>query len=78
MSKVFIAHNPLEAHFVRTLLEREGIAAEVHGEVLFGLRPEIGIASDSLPSVWIFDDNRITRAREIVATYETRKTKTLK
>ncbi len=39
-----VAHDPIEAHFLRGLLEREGIDAEVRGEALFGLRPDIGIA----------------------------------
>ena len=70
MNKVFVAHDPLEAHFVRTLLEREGIDAEVHGEALFGLRPEIGIASDTLPTVWIVKDAQLRSALEVVADYE--------
>jgi hypothetical protein len=74
MIKVFIAHDPLEAHFVRGLLKREGIAAEVQGESLFGLRPEIGIASDTLPSVWIIKDAQAEKARELVADYERQKT----
>ena len=75
MTKVFIANDPVEAHFVRSLLEQEGIAAEVRGEALFGLRPRIGIASDTLPSVWITDDAQLTEALELVADYEREKTK---
>ena len=51
----------------RGLLEREGIAAEVRGEGLFGLRPEIGIASDTLPAVWIIKDTQLNRALEFVS-----------
>ena len=76
MNKVFVANNPIEAHFVKDLLERDGIAAEVRGEALFGLRPEIGIASDTLPAVWIIDDAQLKRALELVADFERRKTKT--
>ena len=75
MNKVFVAHDPLEAHFVRTLLEREGIAAEVRGEALFGLRPEIGISTDTLPAVWITKDAQLMRAVEVVADYERGKNK---
>jgi len=75
MNRVFVAHDPIEAHFVRGLLEREGIAAEVRGEALFGLRPEIGIASDNLPSVWIAEDAQLKAALEFVADYERTKTK---
>jgi hypothetical protein len=70
MNKIFIAHDPIEAHFVRTLVEREGIAADVRGEALFGLRPEIGIQSDTLPAVWIIKDAQLKRALEVVADYE--------
>ena len=62
MRRVFIAHVPLEAHFVKDLLERAGIAAEVRGEALFGLRPGIGNDADSLPSVWIAKDTQLNDA----------------
>ena len=70
MTKVFVAHDPVEAHFVKGLLEREGIAAEVHGEALFNLRPRIGIESGSLPTIWVSEDEQLERAREVVAKYE--------
>jgi len=70
MNKIFIAHDPIEAHFVRTLVEREGIAADVRGEALFRLRPEIGVQSDTLPAVWIIKDAQLKRALEVVADYE--------
>jgi hypothetical protein len=73
VNKVFIANDPVEAHFVRSLLEQEGIAAEVRGEALFGLRPKIGIASDTLPAVWIFNDDQLQPALNFVAEYERRK-----
>ena len=75
MNKVFVAHDPIEAH-VRGLLEREGIDAEVRGEALFGLRPHIGIASDILPAVWIIKDAQLKRALEFIADYERDKKKT--
>ena len=75
MNKVFVAHDPVEAHFVRDLLEREGIDAEVRGEALFGLRPSIGIESDTLPAVWIIKDGQRKRALELVADYERGKAK---
>ena len=78
MNKVFVAHDPIEAHFLRGLLEREGIDAEVRGEALFGLRPDIGIASDTLPAVWIIKDAQLKRALEFVADYERDKNKTNK
>ena len=73
MTKVFIANDPMEAHFVRSLLEQEGIAAEVRGEALYGLRPRIGIASDTLPAVWIIDDDQLQPALNFITEYERRK-----
>jgi len=73
-----VAHDPIEAHFLRGLLEREGIDAEVRGEALFGLRPDIGIASDTLPAVWIIKDAQLKRALEFVANSERDKNKTNK
>jgi Putative prokaryotic signal transducing protein len=70
MNRVFVAANPIEAHFVKDLLERAGIAAEVQGDSLFGLRPEIGIASDTLPTVWITEDAQLPVALELVAQFE--------
>jgi len=75
MNRVFIARDPIEAHFVRSLLEGDGIPAEVRGEALFGLRPEIGISTDTLPTVWIVQDAQLQRALEFVAEYERDKTK---
>jgi hypothetical protein len=72
MHKVFVAHDPIEAHFVHDLLERAGIAAEIHGEGLFGLRPAIGIDVASLPSVWV-DDGDLDNARRLLADYESSK-----
>ena len=74
MNKIFIAHDPLEANFVRDLLEQQGIDAEVQGEALFGLRPRIGNASDTLPSVWIRRDAQLKKALKFVAEYEQGKT----
>jgi hypothetical protein len=78
MNKVFVANDPMEAHLVRSLLEREGIAAEVQGEALFGLRPRIGLESDSLPSVWITNDAQLNQALRFVAVYESGKSKSVK
>jgi len=60
----------VEAHFVRGLLEREGIDAEVRGEALFGLLGEIPITSDTLTAVWIMKDAQLKRALDVVAEYE--------
>ena len=75
MNDVFVAHDPIEAHFVKDLLKRHGIDAGVRGEALFGLRGEIPITSETLPTVWIMKDAQLKRALELVADYERGKTK---
>ena len=70
MNRVFVAQDPIEAHFVKDLLARAGIKAEVQGESLFGLRPDIGIASDALPAVWIIEDAHLRAAVELIAAFE--------
>jgi hypothetical protein len=69
MHKIFVAHDPVEAHLIAGLLNNEGIDAQVHGESLFGLRPEIGFTDDTLPSVWISQESQLEEALELVAEY---------
>jgi hypothetical protein len=74
MQKVFVANDPIEANFVKDLLIRGGIAAEIQGEHLFGLRPRIGFSDPTLyPSVWIMDDGQLEIAQALIADYERRK-----
>ena len=69
MRRLFIARHPTEAHFVKGLLEAEGIAAEVHGESLFGARGEAPVTSETLPSVWLTDDHQLETAMALVERY---------
>jgi len=74
MQKVFVANDVIEANFVKDLLKRGGVDAEIQGEHLFGLRPHIGFADPSLyPSVWIIEDAQINKARALIEDYERRK-----
>ncbi|HPR64038.1 MAG TPA: DUF2007 domain-containing protein [Thermoanaerobaculia bacterium] len=66
MKQVFIARHPAEAHIVRGILESRGISAEVRGEDLWGARGELPVTFDTLPSVWIHDDEREGEAAEIL------------
>ncbi|NOT28326.1 MAG: DUF2007 domain-containing protein [Acidobacteria bacterium] len=72
MTQVFVAQHPTEAHLVQGLLEANGIAAEVHGESLFGARGEAPVTPDTLPSVWVLDDDQASSARAVLAAYESR------
>jgi hypothetical protein len=76
MQKVFVANDPIEANFVKDLLIRGGVEAEIQGEHLFGLRPHIGFADETLyPSVWIVEDTQLSTARALIDDYERSKTK---
>lgn len=69
MRRVFVAQHPTEAHFVRGLLEADGIVSEVHGESLFGARGEAPATPDTLPSVWVLDESDAAKALGILSNY---------
>ncbi|MHC4441066.1 MAG: putative signal transducing protein [Planctomycetota bacterium] len=69
MNKVYSARDSMEAHFVRCLLEREGIEAVVFGETLSLARGELPLTTDTLPSVWVKPED-VERAMTIVDRYE--------
>ena len=70
MEKVFIARHPAEAQFVKGLLENEEIECEVQGAALFSVRGEAPATSETLPSIWIRNEQHVALARDIVARYE--------
>lgn len=69
MQKIFVARDLIEANFVKDLLRRGGIAAEIDSESTVGLRPCL------LASVWIMEDAQLKSAVALVADYERSKTK---
>jgi hypothetical protein len=69
MKKVFVAQHPTEAHLVKGVLETSGIPAIVRGESLFGARGEAPVTPDTLPTVWVTDDNDAAGALGILAEY---------
>jgi len=70
MIQVYSAQHPTEAHYVKGLLESQGIASEVRGESLFGARGELPVTTDTAPSIWIFDDAKFEEARSIIKEHE--------
>jgi hypothetical protein len=70
MKKVYIAKHLTEAHLIKGLLESYSIFCEVRGEVLFGVRGEVPMTTDTLPSVWVNDDDDFEKARAIVTDYD--------
>jgi hypothetical protein len=70
VKQVFVAQHPVEAHFVKGLLQAQDIEAEVRGEALFSVRGEAPVTRETLPSVWILDDSELERALAVIAGYE--------
>jgi hypothetical protein len=65
--KVYAARDSLEAHFLKSVLETEGIRAVVLGEILAAARGELPLTVETLPSVWVHEADR-ERATELAAT----------
>jgi hypothetical protein len=73
VKKVFTAHDVAEAHFVRGLLESQGLSVAVRGEDLWGTRGEVPFV-DAWPTLWVVDDAAEPQALEIVRQYEASRT----
>jgi hypothetical protein len=71
MKRVHVAENPVEAQFLRAFLESAGIAASIRGEHLFGLRGGVPMTAETLPSVWVEDED-CDRARQLLQQLEAR------
>jgi hypothetical protein len=65
MKRVYGARDLTEAHFVKGLMEAEEIAAIVQGGPLQIVLGEIPVTPESLPSVWVADDD-IPHAMQII------------
>ena len=72
MKRVYVATTPIDAQFVRTFLESVGIAATVRGEHLFTLRGLVPVTEDTLPAVWITEDEDYDRAVDLLEQREAR------
>jgi hypothetical protein len=72
MKRVHVASNPVDAQFVKAFLESAGIAAVVRGEHLFALRGSVPMTAETLPSVWIEDEDDLPRAQRLLESLEKR------
>ena len=72
--KLLVVANAVDAHLFKELLEQEGIAAVVRGDDMFPLQGGHLFRMEVRPSVWVLDDERLPRAREIAADYNSRGT----
>jgi len=69
VQRLYSAANLPEAHLVRGLLAVAGIEARVFNEYAGGALGELPFA-EVAPSVWIEKERDLTRARQIITTYE--------
>lgn len=70
MQKLYTAPDPLQAHVLRGALEAAGIEAEVRRDYIFSIRGESPVTTDTLPEVWILNDEDLEPARAIVQEFE--------
>ena len=66
MIRVLTAANPAEAHLIRGFLEARGIRAVVQGESLWAMRGKLPVTTDTLPSVWVANEDA-ERAGTLIA-----------
>lgn len=72
MRRVYVAKTLVDAQFVKTFLESEGIAANVRGEHLFALWGSVRTTAETLPSVWIEEDEDLEEAQRLLVQIEAR------
>ncbi|HET6249721.1 MAG TPA: DUF2007 domain-containing protein [Tepidisphaeraceae bacterium] len=75
MKQLFTGRNDMEAHFVKGLLEQEGITAILQGEALEGAWADLPLSDRALPSIWV-DEADLERAQPIIDDYRQREMKT--
>lgn len=69
MKKLFSAADPMEAHFVRGLLETAGIAADIQGEALWNARGELPFGPNASPTIFVNEED-FERAQAVITEYE--------
>ena len=72
MQHVYTARDAMEAHFVKGLLEAEGIKASVQGEALQETWGNLPLSAENLPSVHVMDDADALRAIPVIEEYRKR------
>lgn len=69
MRHVYTGRDEMDAHFVKGLLQQEGIEATVVGENLVNAVGTLPLSDNSLPSVWVPDGDE-ERAAVVVRDYQ--------
>lgn len=65
LKRVYVAADPLDAGFVRGLLESSGIETLIKGDMLWGGRGELPVTDDTAPTLWV-SSNDYARARALI------------
>ena len=69
LKRVHVAANAVEAHMLKDLLAQEAIEAVVRGDDFVPLQGGGLFRMETRPSVWVLDDDRLPRARELAAEF---------
>jgi hypothetical protein len=77
MQQIYTARNDMDAHFLKGLLEQEGINVVIQGEALEGAWGNMPVSATSLPGVWV-DEADVDKAKPIVNEYQLREDAHLK
>jgi len=66
VKKIYIARDPLEAEFIKSFLSSADIAATVRDTMLWGTRGVLPMTTDTLPSIWV-EDQDVEKAESLLA-----------
>jgi rubrerythrin len=77
MQQIYTARDDMDAHFLKGLLEQEGITSVIQGEALEGAWGNMPVSARSLPGVWV-DEADVARATPMVEEYQKREDAHLK
>lgn len=69
LKRIHLAANAVEAHMLKDLLAQEEIEAVVRGDDFVPLQGGSLFGMETRPSVWVLDDDRLPRARELAAEF---------
>ena len=65
LKRVYVAADPVDAGFVRGLLESAGINTLIRGDLLWGGRGELPLSDDTAPTLWV-SRHDYRRARSLI------------
>jgi hypothetical protein len=69
LAEVYVAENSLEAHFLKNLLEDEGIDVEVVGEGLAFAMGDLPLGWPTMPRLWVRQEDA-ANAKALIGDWE--------